>query len=79
MKLQFDSNQQYQIDAVNSVVNLFDGQPLNKGVFELGLEEKNGKLFVDSSFIIANNLKLDESEIIKNLHSIQERDRKSVV
>lgn len=33
MKLQFDAKQAFQIDAVNAVVDLFDGQPLNKGDF----------------------------------------------
>ena len=33
MKIKFESNQQYQIDAVNSIVNIFDGQPLDKGDF----------------------------------------------
>lgn len=28
MKIQFDSQQQYQIDAVNAVLDVFDGQPL---------------------------------------------------
>jgi type III restriction enzyme len=27
MKLQFDANQPYQHDAINAVVDLFDGQP----------------------------------------------------
>ena len=27
MKLQFESNQQYQLDAINAVVDIFAGQP----------------------------------------------------
>ena len=27
MKLQFDPNQQFQLDAVNAVADLFEGQP----------------------------------------------------
>ena len=30
MKLQFDAKQPYQIDAVDAVVDLFDGQSLSK-------------------------------------------------
>lgn len=28
LKIQFDEQQQYQLDAVNAVLDLFDGQPL---------------------------------------------------
>ncbi len=45
MKLHFDSNQQYQIDAINSVVKLFEGQPLNKSEFELSGNGRCIKLY----------------------------------
>ena len=31
MKLQFDANQEYQKDAVNAAVRLFEGQPAQGG------------------------------------------------
>lgn len=31
MKLKFDSSQQFQLDAVASIVDLFDGQALRQG------------------------------------------------
>jgi hypothetical protein len=31
MKLHFDANQQYQIDAIKSITDIFEGQPMNKG------------------------------------------------
>ena len=34
MKLKFDPNQQYQLDAVDAVVGVFDGQPLSGSDFE---------------------------------------------
>ena len=34
MKLHFDSNQQYQWDAIHAVTDLFEGQPLNGSDFE---------------------------------------------
>jgi hypothetical protein len=39
MKIQFDSSQQFQTSAVESIVGLFKGQSLSKGNFELSLEE----------------------------------------
>jgi len=32
MELQFLANQQYQLDAINSVLELFNGQPRAEGV-----------------------------------------------
>src|SRR5688572_27896274 len=33
MKLQFDANQQFQLDAVNAVADLFEGQPQGAAEF----------------------------------------------
>lgn len=44
MKLQFDGTQQYQIDAVKSVIDVFEGQPLSQGDFEISLTDKIGSL-----------------------------------
>jgi type III restriction enzyme len=33
MKLHFDPNQQYQLDAINAIVGVFEGQPLNHSDF----------------------------------------------
>ncbi len=38
MQLKFDPNQGYQLTAINSVVNLFDGLPEAKAAFVLGDE-----------------------------------------
>lgn len=77
MKIKFDSTQQYQINAVNSIIDLFDGQPLNKGDYAI---EINTSTAIDqSSFLqlelgIGNNLVLRHEAILKNLHTIQERN-----
>jgi type III restriction enzyme len=75
MKLQFDSNQQYQLDAINSAVNLFEGQPLNKGDFEVETETPLGQQRIDGGFVIGNNLRIKQEELIKNLHEIQEKNK----
>jgi len=33
LKLHFDPNQQFQLDAINSIVGIFEGQPLNQSDF----------------------------------------------
>ncbi|MBL7113107.1 MAG: hypothetical protein ISS19_14315 [Bacteroidales bacterium] len=34
MKLHFDSNQEYQLEAIKAVTDIFEGKPLNGGDFE---------------------------------------------
>ncbi|MCA6966972.1 DEAD/DEAH box helicase family protein [Pectobacterium carotovorum] len=78
---QFDSHQQYQLDAINAVVDLFDGQPKDadkiaialrgsvasrEGELDLGLEQEIGA--------IGNNLVLDEGTILANLQTVQDRN-----
>ncbi|OGW54413.1 MAG: hypothetical protein A2Z60_00930 [Nitrospirae bacterium RIFCSPLOWO2_02_42_7] len=37
MKLHFDSNQEYQIEAIRAVADIFEGQPLSGGDFGFSL------------------------------------------
>lgn len=72
MKFKFDSSQQYQIDAVASIVDLFEGQPLNKEDFTVQMATAT-PLF-QSELGVGNNIIVDESVFYKNLLSIQERN-----
>ncbi|MBD79545.1 MAG: DEAD/DEAH box helicase [Crocinitomicaceae bacterium] len=71
MKLTFDSNLQYQQDAIKSITDLFEGQPLEDSIMEFSLKEE-GKLDLLNS--VSNNLVLSEEQILKNLQSVQEQN-----
>ena len=58
MKIQFDSNQDYQLDAIRAVVDLFDGQPLAQGEYEGRFDAVGGDLLSDLG--VGNNLVLGE-------------------
>jgi type III restriction enzyme len=77
MKLQFDPKQEFQIAAVDSVVDLFDGQPLNKGDFQISFEGKGQGLFgslTQTELGLGNSLVIDRETILKNLQAVQERN-----
>jgi type III restriction enzyme len=78
MKLQFDANQQYQLDAISAITDLFEGQPLNKGDFELEFSSHQPQFHFQGSLLVGNNLVLDEDTIFKNLQSVQERSEVEV-
>jgi len=66
MKFRFDANQEYQLDAIAAVVDLFDGQP---------------RTDVDLSLLasgpvpaLPNRLDLDEPALLLNLRGVQERN-----
>ena len=77
MKLQFDPKQEFQVAAVDSVVDLFDGQPLNKGDFQISFERKGQGLFgglTQTELGLGNALVIDRETILKNLQRVQERN-----
>jgi type III restriction enzyme len=41
MKLKFDPNQQFQIDAISAVTDLFDVQPLSESDLEIDFQRKD--------------------------------------
>ena len=45
MKIQFDAQQQYQLDAVAAVVDLFDGQPLQQPEYSVVYQQGDSGLF----------------------------------
>src|SRR4051812_15215487 len=70
MKLQFDSSQEYQIDAIQAVVNVFEGQPLAKDDFQVTLATNQaGLAFTDTG--VAINLVLSDDQILENTQRIQ--------
>lgn len=77
MKLQFDAKQPYQIEAVDAVVDLFDGQPLNKPDYATILETFDTELFGSvgqTELGIGNRLFIDQGAILSNLQRVQERN-----
>jgi type III restriction enzyme len=77
MKLQFDPKQEYQLDAVNSVVDLFEGQPLERSDFSVVFQTMDTELFAGQARTetgSGNQLLLNEDTILKNLQTVQERN-----
>ncbi|MBY6240073.1 DEAD/DEAH box helicase family protein [Methylosinus sp. Sm6] len=71
MKLKFDPSLQYQQDAINSVVGVFDGQPfVQTGAMALQSIQIGG-LF-QNELGMGNRLNLPDDEILKNVHRLQE-------
>jgi type III restriction enzyme len=77
MKLKFDSTQEFQKDAVSSLVDLFDGQPLNKGDFaiEINTAPETGQTSIFQAELgIGNNFLLNNEAILNNLRKIEDRN-----
>lgn len=78
MKLQFEPNQQYQLDAIRAVVDVFAGQPKNESSVienwqdELGLDGQ--QLSLEATSTRGNVLNLTPTQITKNTHAIQRQN-----
>jgi len=70
MKLHFDSNQEYQIEAIRAVTDIFEGQPLSGGDFEFSFTE-TGALLSENG--VGNRLTLTEEQVWDNVKRIQTR------
>jgi len=77
MKLQFDPNQQFQLDAVNAVADLFEGQPEGAAEFSVVQTGQWEGLFAGqqrSELGLGNQLLLAEDELRANARAVQLRN-----
>ena len=72
MKLHFDSNQEYQIEAIRAITDLFEGQPLSGGDFEFSLNE-TGVLLTENG--VGNKLTVTDEQIWENVKRVQHRNK----
>ena len=76
MKLHFDPNQQFQLDAIAAVTDLFEGQPQNAPTFTPINVGELGELFAgqtQTELGMGNQLLLDEEKLRINTRLIQVR------
>lgn len=89
MKFKFDDKQQYQLDAISSVVSLFDGQPKDADKLQIALRgrvdlpteddeqmalELTADQLAQEVGAVGNNLIVEQDTILENLQKVQNRN-----
>jgi type III restriction enzyme len=74
MKLQFDANQDFQLQAIHAVVDLFNGQPgREEGMASFGQDAMTSLKLTEVG--IANRCVLSPEQWLNNVRSVQEREQ----
>ena len=74
MKIQFDSNQDFQNQAIAAVISIFEGQTLKASSSNLSFQQADIGSQLSTAFSekgVGNQLILNEEQILKNLHKTQ--------
>jgi len=75
MKIVFESNLEYQLRAVQSVVDVFESNLIEETDLEFFINSSlENKLFSEGINFVANKLFLTEKQILKNLQKIQQEN-----
>jgi len=77
MKIQFESNLNYQDQAISSIVDIFEGQEICQSNFSIVRQDIKGKQKTTADYDdlgIGNRLELLDDEILSNVQNIQLRN-----
>lgn len=77
MKLQFDPDQPFQLEAINAIADLFDGQPLSEPTFSVIKMAPTDDLFAGrerNELGVGNKLLLSSETLRANLCKVQQRN-----
>lgn len=76
MKIKFEESLEYQLEAINSITDIFSGQEINKTIFTVE-KTKNPQLSIvseENDLGTGNKLLLFPEEILENVNKIQTRN-----
>ncbi len=82
MKIQFDAQQQYQLDAVAAVADLFDGQPLQQPEYSVVYQQGDTGLFegqVQTEVGVGNRLLLNDDLLRRYTRIVQARNEIEII
>ena len=75
MKLHFEDNLDYQIDAIASVVDLFKGQEISRSEFTVTFRPESGPQaslgLAENELGVGNRLQLIDDDLLENLQEVQ--------
>ncbi|MBY0270621.1 MAG: DEAD/DEAH box helicase family protein [Burkholderiales bacterium] len=74
MKIRFDGDQPYQRDAINAVLDVFEGQPLASGAFEIRLDTTADAGGLFNELGSGNQLVLNDDALLANIRRVQQRN-----
>lgn len=69
MKIKFDSNQDFQLNAIRAVLEVFSGQPLTRASLQWQTDAFGGELLTEMG--VGNWLALSEDAMLENVRRIQ--------
>ncbi|AQW20955.1 restriction endonuclease subunit R [Lentilactobacillus curieae] len=70
MKIQFDTLD-FQTDAVNSAVRVFEGQTIKESNFTITNSDPQGTLFASDGIGVGNRIIINEEQMLKNVNKVQ--------
>jgi len=74
MKFKFDSGLEYQLEAIKSVTDLFEGLPPQQGGLSIQITDTLASGMEFNDLGIGNSLFLSQDQLLHNLHKVQSRN-----